>query len=144
MLLLGYLLPIFLKRITSLRKNNLKIRGFERGHSYQVPIGAYLGLILFGTWLGKSVAKEDQSIAEFAATDAAPDVETKPLDASGTCKALACYIADDRRGSSAYVAISTPRPLTRRRSSNSGQTQVSVHRPLDRRVCLLETSLQPL
>jgi ribosomal protein S11 len=67
---------------------------------------------LLGTWLGKSVVKKDQRTTEFAATDAAPDAETKPTDVSSACKVLAYYIADDRCGSSVSVAILTPRPLT--------------------------------
>jgi hypothetical protein len=44
-LFLGCLLPIFLKINISPRQINLKIWGFERGHSYQVIIGVYLCLI---------------------------------------------------------------------------------------------------
>jgi hypothetical protein len=41
MLLLRCLSLIFLKINTSPRQINLKTWGFERGHSYQVPIGVY-------------------------------------------------------------------------------------------------------
>jgi hypothetical protein len=55
---------VFLKRNTSLRQINLKIRGFERGHSYQVPIGVYLIFIGIGAWLGEIVSKIEEGKGE--------------------------------------------------------------------------------
>jgi hypothetical protein len=57
-------LLIFQKRNTSLRQNNLKFQGFERGHSYQVSIGVYLIFIGIGTWLGEIASEIEEEKAE--------------------------------------------------------------------------------
>jgi hypothetical protein len=48
----------------------------ERGHSYQVPIGVYLGLVCLGTWLGERVTKKGGENAVFMTLDAATDARS--------------------------------------------------------------------
>ena len=63
----------FLKKKYSLRQNILKkLRVWERSLT-SIPIGAYLGFIEVGTWLGTGSAKEHWRFAKKGWLDVGPD-----------------------------------------------------------------------